>query len=184
MPTFNFYFLLLVALSSMLTSLTSVVCTSRHYNNYPTHCYLLDGYNNPAANRTQFPLSSGFFSLNSEHPQWTGQYHPRTSWSPLMLSYIPAGVMVSSAANATSFNNFSQVKPFFQQQGEGAFCFPLNFSANANGTSLQDGQNVTIQVILLDFLHIGSFWRATRCQIMFNGGDGNLFQVYFLIYCR
>jgi hypothetical protein len=59
-----------------------------------------------------------------------------------------AGVLVSSATNATSFNDFSQVKPFFQKQGEGAFCIPLDFSANANGTSLKDGQNVTIQVIL------------------------------------
>ncbi|KAF8226057.1 hypothetical protein L208DRAFT_388985 [Tricholoma matsutake] len=104
--------------------------------NEPTFC---DGYNNPAANRTQFPLTGGFYSLNSEHPQWT------------------SGVLVSSAMNATSFNNFSQVKPFFQKQGEGGFCFPLDFSANANGTSLKDGQNVTIQVV-------------------FDGGDGTLYQ--------
>jgi hypothetical protein len=57
------------------------------------------------------------------------------------------GVFVSSAANATSFNDFSQVKPFFQDQGEGLFCIPLDFLANVNGTSLKDGQNVTIQVI-------------------------------------
>jgi hypothetical protein len=62
-----------------------------------------------------------------------------------------AGVLVSSAADPTSFNNFSQVKPFFQMQGEGIFCFPLDFLANANGTNLVNGQNVTIQVILLDF---------------------------------
>lgn len=41
------------------------------WNNYPAHCRPLDGYNNPAANRTQFPLTGGFYSLNSEHPQWT-----------------------------------------------------------------------------------------------------------------
>lgn len=56
------------------------------------------------------------------------------------------GVLVSSAANPTSFNNFSQVVPFFQVNGEGKFCIPLDFTANANGTSLKDGQNVTIQV--------------------------------------
>jgi len=105
-------------------------------DNEPTFC---DGYDNPATNRTQFPLTGGFFTLNSEHPQWT------------------LGVFVSSAANATSFSDFSQVKPFFQDQGEGGFCVPLDFSSNANGSSLTAGQNVTIQV-------------------EYNGGDGNLFQ--------
>lgn len=32
---------------------------------------LLDGYNNPATNRTQFPLTNGIITLNSEHTQWT-----------------------------------------------------------------------------------------------------------------
>lgn len=31
-----------------------------------------DGYNSTTSNRTEFPLSNGFFSLNSEHPSWTG----------------------------------------------------------------------------------------------------------------
>lgn len=34
----------------------------------------IDGYGTPAANRTEFPLSGGFFTLNSEHPQWTSQF--------------------------------------------------------------------------------------------------------------
>lgn len=33
----------------------------------------LDGYLNSVSNRTEFPLSGGFFSLNSEHTQWVGQ---------------------------------------------------------------------------------------------------------------
>jgi len=37
-------------------------------------CFSTDGYTDgPASNRTQFPLSGGFFTLDSEHPQWTGQ---------------------------------------------------------------------------------------------------------------
>ncbi|RDB28515.1 hypothetical protein Hypma_015283 [Hypsizygus marmoreus] len=105
-------------------------------DNEPKFC---DGYNTPAANRTTFPLTGGFFSLNSEHPKWT------------------AGVLVSSAANPTSFNNFSQAVSFFQLEGEGAFCIPLDFSANANTTSFQNGQNITIQIV-------------------FDGGDDTLYQ--------
>ncbi len=33
----------------------------------------LDGYLNSVSNRTEFPLSGGFYSLNSEHTQWVGQ---------------------------------------------------------------------------------------------------------------
>ncbi|KAG6832205.1 hypothetical protein H0H92_004170 [Tricholoma furcatifolium] len=90
----------------------------------PTFC---DGYDTPATNRTTFPLSGGFFSLNSEHPQWT------------------TGVLVSSAQDPTSFNNFSQVVPYFQTDGEGLFCFPFDFSSFTNSTGFKDGQNVTIQ---------------------------------------
>ncbi|KAF8971572.1 hypothetical protein BDZ97DRAFT_1651067 [Flammula alnicola] len=104
-------------------------------NNEPTFC---DGYLTPAANRTEFPLSGGFFSLNSEHPQWV------------------AGVLVSTLANPQSFNNFSQVNSFFQLNGEGAFCIPLDFS-KSNVTSLTSGQNVTLQIV-------------------FDGGDGQLYQ--------
>ena len=35
--------------------------------------FVLDGYLTAITNRSQFPLSGGFFSLNSEHPKWTGQ---------------------------------------------------------------------------------------------------------------
>ncbi|KAF8203289.1 hypothetical protein BJ912DRAFT_943513 [Pholiota molesta] len=101
----------------------------------PNFC---DGYLNAVSNRSEFPLSGGFFTLNSEHPQWT------------------AGVLISTLDNPQSFNNFSQVNGFFQDQGEGAFCIPLDFS-KSNVTSLSSGQNVTIQIV-------------------FDGGDGQLYQ--------
>ncbi|KAJ7225749.1 hypothetical protein GGX14DRAFT_422151 [Mycena pura] len=85
-------------------------------NDEPNFC---DGYNNPAANRTVFPLSNGVVSLNSEHPKWAG-----------------------ARSRQTDFNNV--VVPIFQDTGEGLACFTLDFSKTA--TSLTDGQNVTIQV--------------------------------------
>ncbi|KAI0690690.1 hypothetical protein BC835DRAFT_1417630 [Cytidiella melzeri] len=105
-------------------------------NNEPTFC---DGYA-PGTNvtRTDFPLEGGFISLNSEHPQWV------------------LGVQLSTLQVPTSFQNFSGVVPFFQVNGEGSYCFPVDFAAS-NVTGLQDGQNVTI-------------------QLTFNGGDGELFQ--------
>lgn len=51
------------------------------------------------------------------------------------------------------------VVPYFQSSGEGLFCFPINIAAS-NVSGIQDGANVTIQVI-------------------FNGGDGTLYQVSF-----
>ncbi|KAF9480446.1 hypothetical protein BDN70DRAFT_856857 [Pholiota conissans] len=91
----------------------------------PTFC---DGYLTAVSNRTEFPLSGGFFSLNSEHPKWT------------------AGVLVSTLANPQSFDNFTRVNSFFQLAGEGAFCIPLDFS-KSNDTSLTSGQNVTLQIV-------------------------------------
>ncbi|KAK0208518.1 hypothetical protein DFS33DRAFT_1304059 [Desarmillaria ectypa] len=104
-------------------------------DNEPTFC---DGYNSVAQNRTEFPLDSGFFSLNSEHPTWT------------------AAVYLSTSSNPTSFDDFKQIVPFFQLQGEGIFCLPLNLSST-NATGLTNGQNATI-------------------QILFNGGDAQLYQ--------
>ncbi len=76
-----------------------------------------------------------------------------------MFSHVGllVGVLVSTVANPTSFDNFSQALPFTQLTGEGAFCLPLNF-ATSNVTGLSEGQNVTI-------------------QIQFDGGDSPLFQV-------
>ncbi|KAK0505917.1 hypothetical protein EDD18DRAFT_1121233 [Armillaria luteobubalina] len=104
-------------------------------DNEPTFC---DGYTSVAQNRTEFPLNSGFFSLNSEHPSWT------------------AAVYLSTSSNPTSFDDFKQIVPFFQMQGEGIYCLPLNLSAT-NATGLTNEQNVTI-------------------QILYNGGDSQLYQ--------
>ncbi|KAF8704794.1 hypothetical protein AX14_013919 [Amanita brunnescens Koide BX004] len=103
-------------------------------NSEPTFC---DGYTNSTNNRTLFPLSGGFFSMNSEHPQWT------------------ATVLLATDA-ANTFSDFKEIKPFFQQSGEGIYCFPLLFNS-PNATNLTNGENVTI-------------------QILFDGGDGELFQ--------
>ncbi|KAJ6562163.1 hypothetical protein B0H19DRAFT_1026950 [Mycena capillaripes] len=91
----------------------------------PNFC---DGYDNPAANRTAFPLTGGFYSLNSEHTAWT------------------AGVALSTLANPTKFSDFLSVVPFFTDSGEGIFCFNLDFS-KTNATGLKDGQNVTLEII-------------------------------------
>ncbi|KAJ3571347.1 hypothetical protein NP233_g3816 [Leucocoprinus birnbaumii] len=104
-------------------------------DNEPNFC---DGYTNVTTNRTQFPLTGGFITLNSEHPQWSAAFY------------------ISNSSNPNSFNDFTQVNSFFQVSGEGGFCIPLNF-ATSNFTGLQNGENVTI-------------------QMLFNGGDGNLFQ--------
>ncbi|KAJ6604420.1 hypothetical protein DFH09DRAFT_308466 [Mycena vulgaris] len=90
----------------------------------PTFC---DGYDNEATNRTVFPLSGGFFTLNSEHTTWT------------------AGVALATKPNSTSFDDFKPVVPFFQLTGEGVFCIPLDFS-KTNATGLTDGQNVTVEI--------------------------------------
>ncbi|KAH8100550.1 hypothetical protein BXZ70DRAFT_937798 [Cristinia sonorae] len=89
----------------------------------PNFC---DSYTS-VVNRTQFPLSGGFISLNSEHPKWT------------------FGVIVSTSQNPTSFNDFSQAVNFTGEAGEGAFCLPVDLSASMSG--LTDGQNITIQAV-------------------------------------
>lgn len=33
--------------------------------------FTTDNYINAVSNRSEFPLSGGFFTLNSEHPQWS-----------------------------------------------------------------------------------------------------------------
>ncbi|KAF9229662.1 hypothetical protein BS17DRAFT_33107 [Gyrodon lividus] len=107
----------------------------------PTFC---DGYTDAVANRTVFPLSNGVINLNSEHPTWT------------------VGVIVSTKADPTSFADFNSSSgyqlavPYFQQNGEGKYCFPIDL-AQSNVSGIQDGANVTIQII-------------------FDGGDGELYQ--------
>ncbi|KAJ6534481.1 hypothetical protein DFH09DRAFT_890514, partial [Mycena vulgaris] len=91
----------------------------------PTFC---DGYDNAVSNRTVFPLTGGFFSLNSEHTSWT------------------AGVTISTKADPATFDDFSTIVPFFQLTGEGVFCLQLDLSAT-NATGLTDGQNVTLEIV-------------------------------------
>ncbi|KAF9042093.1 hypothetical protein BJ165DRAFT_1331430, partial [Panaeolus papilionaceus] len=90
----------------------------------PSFC---DGYTNPTANRTRFPLTGGVFSWNSEHPDWVSAFFISTT-------------------NATSFNDFSQVNAFFQATGEGVVCVSLDLKSS-NATGLTNGQNVTVQVL-------------------------------------
>ncbi|THH16768.1 hypothetical protein EW146_g3932 [Bondarzewia mesenterica] len=104
-----------------------------------------DSYTSAVSNRSEFPLSNGFITLNSEHPTWT------------------IGVLVSTVQDPTSFNDFRDssgneqfAMQLTQLTGEGGFCLPLNL-ANTNITGLSSGKNVTIQIV-------------------FNGGDGTLYQ--------
>ncbi|KIK99868.1 hypothetical protein PAXRUDRAFT_41420, partial [Paxillus rubicundulus Ve08.2h10] len=100
-------------------------------NQEPTFC---DGYEHAAANRTVFPLSNGIINLNSGHPTWT------------------VGVIVSTKQDPTSFGDFNSSSgvqlavPYFQQAGEGKYCFPIDL-AQTGFSGIQDGANVTIQII-------------------------------------
>ncbi|KAG6902819.1 hypothetical protein C0995_011306 [Termitomyces sp. Mi166 len=90
------------------------------------------GYTDAVANRSTFPLSGGFFSIKTGHPDWT------------------SGVLISTAQNPVSFDNFSVngvqqiVGPYAKETNAGTFCIPLNISA-AGIEGVQDGSNVTIQ---------------------------------------
>jgi len=94
-------------------------------DNEPTFC---DGFTNVTTNRTEFPLTGGFFTLVSEHPAWT------------------AAFFLATGANPNSFSSFQQINTFFRASGEGTFCIPLDLS-KSNATGLQAGQNVTIQML-------------------------------------
>ncbi|KAI6133337.1 hypothetical protein EDD16DRAFT_1468043 [Pisolithus croceorrhizus] len=112
----------------------------------PTFC---DGYDNAVSNRTVFPLANGLINLNSEHPQWA------------------VGVIVSTDQDPTSFSDFNSssgyqmVVPYFETSGEGQYCFPIDL-AGAGISGIQDGANVTIQVV-------------------YDGGDGTLYQAHLTL---
>lgn len=78
---------------------------------------------------------------------------------------LAGGVLISTVANPNSFDNFSVngvpqlVHQYAKQADAGTFCIPLNISA-AGIDGVKSGTNVTIQVV-------------------FEGGDGNLYQVIF-----
>ncbi|KAJ7071250.1 hypothetical protein C8F01DRAFT_1109726 [Mycena amicta] len=90
----------------------------------PNFC---DGYDNPAATRTFFPLSGGVVSLNSEH----------TSWA--------AVISITSKSDPTQFSDFAPVTGVLKGSGEGLFCLPFDLS-KTNATGLADGQNATLQI--------------------------------------
>ncbi|KAI6005080.1 hypothetical protein F5J12DRAFT_893171 [Pisolithus orientalis] len=107
----------------------------------PTFC---DGYTDAVSNRTVFPLANGVVNFISKHTQWT------------------AGVIVSTKQSPASFSDFNSSSgyqmavQFFQSSGEGQYCFPMDL-ATSGVSGIQDGANVTIQVI-------------------YDGGDENLYQ--------
>lgn len=80
------------------------------------------------------------------------------------------GVLISTVQNPVSFDNFTAndtssgadqfARNFASGTGEGTFCIPLDLSS-IGVSGVQDGANVTIQIV-------------------FDGGDGNLFQVSVL----
>ncbi|TRM61435.1 hypothetical protein BD626DRAFT_375698, partial [Schizophyllum amplum] len=100
-------------------------------DNEPNFC---DGYNSVDDDREEFPLTGGFVTLYAGHPSWT------------------LGILVSTADDPSSFDNFSTVRPFASAEGQGTYCIPFDL-----GSDYTDGQNVTI-------------------QLQFSGGDGSLFQ--------
>ena len=74
------------------------------------------------------------------------------------------GVIISTDQDPNTFTDFTDgsgnfliAKQYFQTTGEGAFCMPIDLAA-ANISGVQDGANVTIQLV-------------------FDGGDGQLYQV-------
>ncbi|PFH50745.1 hypothetical protein AMATHDRAFT_60588 [Amanita thiersii Skay4041] len=98
----------------------------------PTFC---GGYTNAVSNRSTFPLSGGFFTIRTGHPDFT------------------VGVLLSTAQNPNSFDNFTNstggqqfVRNYVKEPTAGTFCFPLDIAA-ANIPGVGDGANVTIQVV-------------------------------------
>ncbi|KAH9996564.1 hypothetical protein BJV77DRAFT_1143456 [Russula vinacea] len=92
-------------------------------------------YINAVSNRSEFPLSGGFFTLNSEHPQWS------------------LGVLLSTVQDPTSFNNFTNssggqqlARNFASATGSGGFCIPLDLSSTGI-SGVSDGANVTLQFV-------------------------------------
>jgi len=109
-------------------------------DNEPNFC---DSYTNAGA-RTPFPLTDGYIAFITSHPSWT------------------AGVLISTKADPTSFNDFHNATggdqlavPYFQATGVST-CIKVEIgSLGLQGAG--DGANVTLQVV-------------------FNGGDGVLYQ--------
>jgi len=94
-----------------------------------------DSYVQAVSNRSEFPLSGGFVTLNSEHPSWT------------------LAILISTVQDPTSFNNFTNssggqqlARNFASGSGEGGFCIPLDLNNTGIG-GVQNGANVTLQYV-------------------------------------
>ena len=126
-----------------------------------------DGYTQ-VGNRSLFPLANGFLLWEGEHPSWTSKssFHLRPSFDDrpdrCRSWFLLAGVMISTAAAPSSFNDFRNSSGtdqlavgYFQGTGTSG-CIRVN--ASAAGLGVQDGSNITLQMV-------------------YNGGDGVLYQV-------
>ncbi|KAH9176948.1 hypothetical protein EDB89DRAFT_1937279 [Lactarius sanguifluus] len=105
-----------------------------------------DNYVNAVSNRSEFPLSGGFVTLNSEHASWN------------------LAILLSTVQDPTSFDNFTTssgqqqfARNFASGSGEGEFCIPLDLN-NTGISGVQDNANVTIQ-----FLFNGGDGSLYRC---------------------
>ncbi|KAG5341366.1 hypothetical protein C0989_011077 [Termitomyces sp. Mn162] len=123
---------------------------------------LLTGVN--AHFRLLYPEPRGVFIEDQEPNFCGGDSLPHTHRTLFIMldSSSTAGVLLSTAQDPVSFDNFSVngvqqiVGPYAKEANAGTFCIPLNISA-AGIDNVRDGSNVTIQVV-------------------FAGGDGNLYQ--------
>ncbi|TFK23122.1 hypothetical protein FA15DRAFT_688082 [Coprinopsis marcescibilis] len=93
------------------------------------------GYDNAVSNRSEFPLSGGFFTLQTNHGPFT------------------AGVILSTEQNPSTFDAFNFAngsqqfaRGFATEDDGGTYCIPLDIAA-ANIPGAVDGANVTIQIV-------------------------------------
>ncbi|KAI0005484.1 hypothetical protein BJV74DRAFT_758097, partial [Russula compacta] len=105
-----------------------------------------DNYVQAVNNRTEFPLSGGFVTLNSEHVSWS------------------LAILLSTVQDPTSFANFTNstggqqlARNFANANGTGGFCIPLDLS-NTGISGVDNGANVTIQ-----FLYNGGDGNLYQC---------------------
>jgi len=102
----------------------------------------------PVSNsRSQFPLSSGFVSITSEHPQADVN---------ILISFDNDPTAFANFNKTAAGNNIPLLMNFTQMNAQGDACFPVNISA-LDVPEAKDGANATI-------------------QFEFNGPDGLLFQ--------
>lgn len=99
--------------------------------------------------------------MDVEHSKWIGMVFWASCYHQIM-TFPWVGVLVSTAQDASSFANFSQVNVFSSGQGAGKFCIPLDFS-KSNVTGLQTGQNVTIQVSQFRWSRLGVHSTLSDC---------------------